>query len=158
FLAARPMGSDEAGDIKKMTNACRANPPITDPASGPSWNGWSPGDKNTRFQPSAAAGLTAAQIPNLKLRWAFAVPKASEMHSQPTVASGRVFFGSDAGYIYSLDAKTGCVYWAFHADSGIRTAPVIAQIRERDESPYAVYFVDVLTRVYALDAREGKLL
>jgi mono/diheme cytochrome c family protein len=36
FLAARPMGSDEAGDIKKMTNACRANPPLADPAEGPS--------------------------------------------------------------------------------------------------------------------------
>src|SRR5215475_961853 len=27
FLAARPMGSEEAGDIKKMTNVCGANPP-----------------------------------------------------------------------------------------------------------------------------------
>src|SRR5204863_4540127 len=31
FLAARPMGSDEAGDIKKMTNACAANPTMADP-------------------------------------------------------------------------------------------------------------------------------
>ena len=28
FLSGRPMGSDEAGDIKKMTNPCPANPPI----------------------------------------------------------------------------------------------------------------------------------
>src|SRR5579883_1950605 len=141
FLAARPMGSDEAGDISKMTNPCRSNPPLTDPAAGPSWNGWSPGDKNTRFQTSANAGLTAAQIPNLKLKWAFGVPKAAEMHSQPTVASGRVFFGSDAGYIYSLDAKTGCVYWAFHADSGTRTAPTVAPIKGQGTTRYAVYFV-----------------
>jgi hypothetical protein len=108
-------------------------------------NGWSPGDKNTRFQTAAAAGLTAAQIPSLKLKWVFGVPKAAEMHSQPTVASGRVFFGSDAGYIYSLDAKTGCVYWAFHADSGTRTAPTIAPIQGQGSTKYAVYFVDVLT-------------
>src|SRR5215469_2739882 len=63
FLAARPMGSDEAGDINKMTNACVANPQMTDPAAGASWNGWSPGDKNSRFQTGANAGLTAAQIP-----------------------------------------------------------------------------------------------
>src|SRR5215470_12931761 len=68
FLSGRPMGSDEAGDIKKMTNACSANPPMTDPASGPAWNGWSPGDKNARFQSTTAAGLTAAQIPTLKLK------------------------------------------------------------------------------------------
>src|SRR5215470_18496998 len=35
FLAARPMGSDEAGDIEKMTNACRTNPAMADPAAGP---------------------------------------------------------------------------------------------------------------------------
>jgi len=71
FLAGRPMGSDQAGDIKKMTNACPANPPMADPAAGPSWNGWSPGDKNARFQTASAAGLSASQIPTLKLKWAF---------------------------------------------------------------------------------------
>src|SRR5580765_3050436 len=29
------------------------------------WNGWSPGDANTRFQPGDAAGLTADQLPRL---------------------------------------------------------------------------------------------
>ena len=158
FLAARPMGSDEAGDLKKMTNPCSSNPPMSDPAAGPSWNGWSPGNQNARFQTANAAGLAPEQIPNLKLKWAFGVPKAAEMHSQPTVVSGRVFFGSDGGYIYSLDAKTGCVYWAFHADSGTRTAPTIAPIQGQGATKYAVYFVDVLTRVYALDAQNGKLL
>ena len=158
FLAGRPMGSDEAGDIKKMTNACPANPAMADPAAGPAWNGWSPGEKNARFQSASAAGLSPAQIPGLKLKWAFGVPKAAEMHSQPTIASGRVFFGSDAGYIYSLDAKTGCVYWAFHADSGTRTAPSVAPIKGQGATKYAVYFVDVLTRAYALDAQTGKLL
>jgi polyvinyl alcohol dehydrogenase (cytochrome) len=158
FLAARPMGTDEAGDIKKMANPCSANPTMGDPAAGPAWNGWSAGDKNARFQTAAAAGLTAAQVPSLKLKWAFGVPKAAEMHSQPTVASGRVFFGSDAGYIYSLDAKTGCVYWAFRADSGTRTAPTIAPVQGQGATRYAVYFVDLLTRVYALDAQTGKLL
>jgi polyvinyl alcohol dehydrogenase (cytochrome) len=158
FLAARPLGIDEAGDMKQMTNACPANPPMTDPASGPAWNGWSPGEKNARFQTASAAGLTAAQVPNLKLKWAFGVPKAAEMHSQPTIASGRVFFGSDAGIIYSLDAKTGCVYWSFHADSGTRTAPAVAPITGQGSTKYAVYFVDVLTRTYALDAQTGKLL
>lgn len=158
FLSGRPMGSDEAGDMRKMANTCAANPPMTDPAAGPAWNGWSPGIQNARFQSANAAGVTAAQVPNLKLKWAFGVPNAKEMHSQPAVASGRVFFGSDAGHVYSLDAKTGCVYWSFHSDSGTRTAPTIAPIRGQGSTRYAVYFVDVLTRVYALDAQTGKLL
>lgn len=158
FLAGRPMGIEEAGDMRKMTNACPANPPMPDPAAGPTWNGWSPGEKNARFQSASAAGLTAAQIPNLKLKWAFGVPKAAEMHSQPTIVSGRVFFGSDAGIIYSLDAKTGCVYWSFHADSGTRTAPTVAPIQGRGSIKYAVYFVDVLTRTYAIDAQTGRLI
>jgi polyvinyl alcohol dehydrogenase (cytochrome) len=158
FLAARPMGSDTAGDMKNMTNVCASNPPMADPAASPSWNGWSPGEKNARFQPANSAGLTAAQAAKLQLKWAFGVPNAAEMHSQPTVASGRVFFGSDAGWIYSLDAKTGCVYWSFHADSGTRTAPTIAPIKGQGSTKYALYFVDVLTRTYALDAQTGKLL
>src|SRR6266850_46570 len=131
---------------------------MTDPAAGPAWSGWGAGSQNARFQTASAAGLTADQVSKLKLRWAFGVPNAAEMHSQPTVASGRVFFGSDAAYLYSLDAKTGCVHWSFQADAGIRSAPTVTAIKGQGSTRYAVYFVDVLTRVYALDAQTGRLL
>ena len=157
FLSGRPMNS-VAGDSKSMTNKCASNPPLANPAGGPSWNGWSPNTSNARFQTAANAGLTAQQIPNLKLKWAFGVPNATEMYSQPTVVSGRVFFGSDAAWLYSLDAKTGCIYWSFGADAGIRATPVIAPISGQGSTQYAVYFTDVLTRVYAVDAQSGKLL
>ena len=157
FLSGRPMNS-VAGDSKSMTNKCASNPPLANPAGGPSWNGWSPNTSNARFQTAANAGLTAQQIPNLKLKWAFGVPNATEMYSQPTVVSGRVFFGSDAAWLYSLDAKTGCIYWSFGADAGIRATPVIAPISGQGTTQYAVYFTDVLTRVYAVDAQSGKLL
>lgn len=157
FLSGRPMSS-VAGDSKSMTNKCASNPAMANPASSPSWNGWGAGEKNARFQTAANAGLTAAQVPNLKLKWAFGVPNATEMYSQPTVVSGRVFFGSDAAWLYALDAKTGCIYWSFGADAGIRATPVIAPIRGQGTTQYAVYFSDVLTRVYAVDAQTGKLL
>ena len=157
FLSGRPMNS-AAGDSKSMTNKCASNPPPANPAGSPSWNGWSPNTSNARFQTAANAGLTAQQIPNLKLKWAFGVPNATEMYSQPTVVSGRVFFGSDAAWLYSLDAKTGCIYWSFGADAGIRATPVIAPISGQGSTQYAVYFTDVLTRVYAVDAQSGKLL
>ena len=157
FLSGRPMNS-AAGDSKSMTNRCTSNPTLANPASGPSWNGWSPRTSNARFQTAANAGLTAQQVPNLKLKWAFGVPNATEMYSQPTIVSGRVFFGSDAAWLYSLDAKTGCIYWSFGADAGIRATPVIAPITGQGSTQYAVYFTDVLTRVYAVDAQTGKLL
>ena len=157
FLSGRPMNS-AAGDSKSMTNRCTSNPTLANPASAPSWNGWSPRTSNARFQTAANAGLTAQQVPNLKLKWAFGVPNATEMYSQPTVVSGRVFFGSDAAWLYSLDAKTGCIYWSFGADAGIRATPVIAPITGQGSTQYAVYFTDVLTRVYAVDAQTGKLL
>jgi polyvinyl alcohol dehydrogenase (cytochrome) len=157
FLAGRPMGY-ATGDMQTMTNKCTANPAMANPASGPGWNGWGAGAGNARFQNAGAAGLTATQVPSLKLKWAFGVPNALEMYSQPAVVSGRVFFGSDAGHLYSVDARTGCGYWSFAADSGIRSAPVIAPIRNQGSTQYAVYFTDVLTRVYAVDAQTGKLL
>ena len=157
FLSGRPMNS-AAGDSRSMTNKCASNPTMANPASAPSWNGWSPAAGNARFQAAADAGLTTQQVPSLKLKWAFGVPNATEMYSQPSVVSGRVFFGSDAAWLYSLDAKTGCIYWSFGADAGIRATPVIAPIKGQGATQYAVYFTDVLTRVYAVDAQTGKLL
>src|SRR5499426_3903059 len=136
FLSGRPMNST-AGDSKTMTNKCTANPPLANPASGPAWNGWGAGVQNARFQTTSNAGLTAQQVPNLKLKWAFGVPNATEMYSQPTVVSGRVFFGSDAAWLYSLDAKTGCIYWSFGADAGIRATPVLAPIKGQGSAQYA---------------------
>src|ERR1700744_2907392 len=39
--------------------------------SHPSWTGWSPSLSNDRFQSARAAALTAEQVRNLKLKWAF---------------------------------------------------------------------------------------
>ncbi|HET9219654.1 MAG TPA: PQQ-binding-like beta-propeller repeat protein [Terriglobia bacterium] len=157
FTSGRPMNS-AAGDSKTMTNKCASNATLADPSRSPGWNGWGNTTSNTRLQTDAAAGLTNQQVQGLKLKWAFGVPNATEMFSQATIASGRVFFGSDAAWLYSLDAKTGCIYWSFGADAGIRATPVIARIRNQGATEYAVYFTDVLTRVYAVDAQNGKLL
>src|SRR5580698_2639506 len=113
FMSGRTFGSAEQGDAKNMPNHCEANPPISDPSATASWNGWSPDVANTRFQTAKAAGLTAEQVPHLKLKWAFGYPTGVSAFGQPAVASGRVFVGSDIGYVYSLDAASGCVYWSY---------------------------------------------
>src|SRR6185436_17866215 len=102
FMSGRTLGSAAVGDAKNMPNKCPSNPAMSDPARGPAWNGWSADMSNTRFQSAQSAGLTAAQVPQLKLKWAFGLPAGMTSSSQPTVASGRVFFGSDHGFLYSV--------------------------------------------------------
>ena len=80
------------------------------------------------------------------------------MYSQPSVAFGRVFVGNDNGVVYSLDAKTGCVYWAYQADMFGRFAPIAAPISGYPGTRYAIFFVTRSTTAYALDAHTGKLL
>jgi polyvinyl alcohol dehydrogenase (cytochrome) len=109
---------------------------------------------NTRFQPPDQAGLTAEQVPHLTLKWAFGFPDATSAWSQPTVLGGRLFVGSHNGTVYSLDAKTGCIYWTYSAKSSVRSALSIGP--RAGSSGYAVYFGDTFSNVYALDAATGK--
>jgi polyvinyl alcohol dehydrogenase (cytochrome) len=158
FMSGRPMGSIGAGEAKSMANQCTANPPMPDPASGPSWNGWGNDLANTRFQPAAAARLTAADVPRLKLKWAFGIPKGETNNAQPTVVSGRVFMATDNGYVYSLDAKTGCVYWSFQNGSIVRNSPAVGPVTGQGAARWAVFFGDGHANVFAVDAQTGRQL
>ncbi|HEY6927643.1 MAG TPA: PQQ-binding-like beta-propeller repeat protein, partial [Steroidobacteraceae bacterium] len=136
------------------------NPPMIDPTIGPRWNGWGNGPSNLSFQAAAAAELTAAQVKALKLKWAFGFPDSFSAWSQPVVASERVFVGSQAGVFYSLAAASGCTYWQFKADAGIRGAASVVVLNDhvRAHAKYGVLFGDLSGRVYALNAQTGELL
>jgi polyvinyl alcohol dehydrogenase (cytochrome) len=114
------------------------------------WNGWGVDLANTRFQP--LPGLTAEQVPALKLKWAFGFPNTTSTFGQPTIAGGRLFLGSEDGTVYSLDARTGCIYWTYKAPVTVRTAISI------DASLAAIYFGDVQASVYRVDAASGALV
>ncbi len=111
-MAGRPLGSARQGDGKNMPNQCTSNPPLADPAPGRGWNGWGNGLSNTRFQTASAAGLSAAQVPPLKLKWAFGLPTGVSANAQPTVVAGRVFVAPtidpvrNALYVGTGDATT----------------------------------------------------
>jgi polyvinyl alcohol dehydrogenase (cytochrome) len=122
--------------------------------SGPSWNGWGATTENRREQSAVAAGLNAALLPRLKLKWAFGFPDATSAWAQPTVVGGWIFIGSQNGSVYALDAKSGCIRWVFSADGGVRTA---ISVGARDGGA-AVYFGDTGAKAYALDAASGTLL
>jgi polyvinyl alcohol dehydrogenase (cytochrome) len=156
-LALRPLGSAEAGNIARMQNRC-APKPMSDPSKAPRWSGWSAENGNTRFQDTANAGLTAAQVPSLKLKWAFGFPNGASAFGQPAVAGGRVFVGSDNGFVYAIDAATGCGYWSFQTDGSVRTAISVGSIGTAAAPRYAAYFGDLKGNVYAVDAEAGTLV
>ncbi len=108
-----------------LVNACKANPAVPPAASTPSWNGYGNGVTGTRAQDARAAGLTAADLPRLKLKWAFGYANVSAARAQPTVYGGRLFVASENGEVHSLDPRTGCAYWTFKALAGVRTSPVV---------------------------------
>jgi polyvinyl alcohol dehydrogenase (cytochrome) len=134
-------------------NACTARDPFVVPENGAQWNGWGGTPAQQRFQPAASAQLTADHVARLKVKWAFAFPNVAKAWAQPTVVGGRVFVGSAGRTIYSLDAKSGCQYWAFTADAGVRTAISIS----RGDTPLA-FFGDQRANAYALDAATGALV
>ncbi|MBV8188721.1 MAG: PQQ-binding-like beta-propeller repeat protein [Alphaproteobacteria bacterium] len=123
---------------------------------GPSWNGWGAGPANTRFQGTAAAGLSADTVGKLHLKWAFGLAGALSANGQPTIVGGRVFVGGGDRKLHALDAKTGCTHWSFTTDAAVRTAPSVGP--RRDGAGFAVYFGDLAAYAYALDAASGALL
>jgi polyvinyl alcohol dehydrogenase (cytochrome) len=156
YLGRRRVDIGKVTDAKLMPNQCPGNSPIGDLLAKPLWNGWGNGVSNARFQSAKEAGLSANQVPNLKLKWAFGFPGAEEVYGQPTVAGGRVFLGVDTGAVYSIDSETGCVYWSYQADAGVRTAISIGPVKGKGATKYGIYFGDIRANVYMVDASTGK--
>jgi polyvinyl alcohol dehydrogenase (cytochrome) len=129
------------------TNRCSSAPPGN--FAGPGWKGWGAELVNSRFQSASDAGLTEEQIPHLKLKWAFGIRGGFTSYAQPTVAGGRVFVGGPLGGVYSLGASTGCTYWSYQADAGVRTAITIGP---GDRA----YFGDLRANVYSVNAKTGR--
>jgi polyvinyl alcohol dehydrogenase (cytochrome) len=153
YLGGRPLGGDVTG---AQFGRCTSTPPFVVTPDASAWMGWSPANTNTRYQDAAHGGLSEKDVPKLKLKWAFGFPDATSAWSQPTVAGGRLFVGSQNGMMYALDAKSGCIIWTFAAKSGVRNAPIFGP--RSGGAGYAVYFGDTGANVYGLDAATGTQL
>ena len=151
FLAGRTLRGSVAG---ASIGRCATPPAFGDPLRGASWNGWSPTIENTHAQSAEQAGVTAAQVPSLRLKWAFGFPDATSAWSQPTIAGGRLFVGSQNGTVYALDAKSGCIIWTFTAHTGVRTSVAIGPAAAARR--FNAYFADQGGFVYAVDAADGR--
>ena len=127
---------------------------FANPLTGALWNGWGANTQNTRYQDDKMAGISAADVPKLKLKWAFGFPGELSADAQPSVAGGRVFVGTQSGTVYALSAATGCVHWAFRAEAAVRAAITIARLDQR----YVAFVGDRAANVYALDAATGAMI
>lgn len=147
YLLGRPPRTTPEASLD--ANLCAsAGPPIT--LTGSMWNGWSgSGHSNARFQPNP--GFTRADVPRLKLKWAFSYQGSA--FSEPTVVNGRVFVSSVTGTVYSLDARTGCTYWT--RDLGAPTRGQMS-VGRMPSGRFAIYATNWKGKVSALDAMTGK--
>jgi polyvinyl alcohol dehydrogenase (cytochrome) len=137
---------------------CEGKAAAFDATRKPAASGWGITPENTRHIDASDAGLTAADLPRLELKWAFAFPNSQRARSQPAVAYGAVYIGSQDGTVYALDEETGCIRWTFRAPAEVRTAVIVeppALAGKHDGSPL-VFFGDLLARVYAVDAFTGE--
>ena len=83
-----------------------------------SWNGWGGAPAGNRFTQNG--GIKAADVPRLRLVWAFGFPRALSVRAQPTVVGDWLFTASESGEVFALDAKTGCTRWTYQAKAGVR--------------------------------------
>ena len=151
YLSTRESG--EVTGAGPEAPLCKTKPEAIDLETSDQWNGWGRTDEQPRYQPDP--GFTAADVPRLKLKWAFAY--ANSRGGQATVMGDRLFLNASSGAVYALNAKTGCAYWRFNAAAPTRSTIVVGPLPGAP-SHHAIYFTDYTRTAYALDADSGALV
>ncbi|HEX4331255.1 MAG TPA: PQQ-binding-like beta-propeller repeat protein [Usitatibacter sp.] len=98
---------------------------------------------------AAHTGLYDAQGPREfhRVRWAF--PTGNRVVSSPVMQGGTLYFGSDDGYVYAVDAATGRQVWKRATHGPVPGTPAVAGD--------TVYVASYDGRFYALNAHTGAL-
>jgi polyvinyl alcohol dehydrogenase (cytochrome) len=137
---------------------CDASRARFDYGRPPPLAGWGMTLAGSRYVEASKAGLAAADVPRLELKWAFAFPGATRARSQPAVGAGAVYVGSQDGTVYALDFDTGCVRWTFQAEAEVRSSPTLEPWQRGDtRARPRLFFGDFNGNAYAVDATSGKL-
>jgi polyvinyl alcohol dehydrogenase (cytochrome) len=155
---ARPTGGRANGT--EMPQVAVQGPSAPDPMCagaapaikpGPNdWTNMGVNANNDRFQ--RHPGLSAADVPKLKVKWAFSMTGGG----QPAVVGDWLWVTNRSGKFYALDAKTGCVRWAV-TDLVSRTTPMIIK-SPLAPSGWATFVSQSDGVVRAFDAQAGKEL
>ena len=103
------------------------------------WNGWGVEADNSRYQPKP--GLSAADVPKLKLKWAFGFPGDRAAYAQPAVVGGRRFRRQRRRNGVFARCSHGMHLLGLQSGTGVRTAIVIASAKTGGR--YVAYFGDL---------------
>lgn len=144
---------DKAAVALPPTAFCKVQKPLGK-SNQAEWQGWGANASNSRFADAATAGMTSADVPKLKLKWAFSLGEGDTIRSQAVAGDGHLFVANLTGQLYSLDAATGCIQWTFDAGQPIHSSILYAVVGKQP----AVYFGSNAGTVDAVDASSGKLL
>ena len=153
YLGRRPLRTTIPGSSAVK---CTASPRFSGPAKSGDWNGWGNGSSNTRF--AKDGGLTAQDLPKLKLKWAFGYADVTSARAQPSLVGNRLFVASDSGDVHALDPRTGCTYWSYRAEATVRTGLLVAPYTSPAGNGWVVFFGDLKANAYAVDATTGQAI
>ena len=125
--------------------------------AAPSVSSFGLGHRNLRLLSAKQSGLATKDFENLELAWAFALPQTPSMRSQPVVAGNTLFIASaDAGRIYALDTRSGCVKWQYEAPYPLRSSLSYGKLETTGQP--VIVGGDTVGSVVAVDASNGKPL
>jgi polyvinyl alcohol dehydrogenase (cytochrome) len=117
-------------------------------------SGWGGNLEGTGYRTAQQAGISTSNLGNLKLKWAFAFPDATQARSKPALVGDWLVVGSEFGEVYAINTQTGRPGWNFTADAAVRGAISVTN----EGNKITAYFADYSTNVYAVDVRSGKLI
>ncbi len=89
--------------------------------------------------------IVALSMKTGRVVWSRAIPAGTE--SSPLAWGDALYFGDQAGTVYSLRARDGHVNWTYHANGAVKGGPALAN--------GILYFGDYAGRAYALNAANG---
>lgn len=119
--------------------------------------GWGVDQTNQRYYGKTITDINADNIDQLELAWAFAYPEAIRARSQPAIAGGAVYVGSQNGTVFALDRDSGCIRWTFKTVAEVRNGIVIEPWVAGEQASPSLFFGDIVGNVYAVDAVSGEL-
>jgi polyvinyl alcohol dehydrogenase (cytochrome) len=151
-------GAGVRGDSKLAPPPCEGAASRFDPDQPPAYSGWGLTPENTRYADAATAGLDSARLEKLHLKWALGFDGAVRVRSQPALAGGAIYLGTQDARVDALDRQSGCLRWQFQAAAEVRTGIVAAPWAAKDDAGRLLYFGDIVGNVYAVDARSGALV
>jgi cytochrome c553 len=117
FLTGVPVGQP----AKLSPPPCAGAAAQFDLTRPPAFSSWGITPTNTRYLDGAAAGLEASHLDKLRLKWALGFDGAVRVRSQPALAGGAIYVGTQEGRVDALDRASGCLRWQFQAAAEVRT-------------------------------------